>query len=107
MKRYEVFYVRLDPTEGSEMAKTRPAVIVSLDSLNAALPIVVVCPLSSRLRPEWRSRIQATIAGKKSDICVEQIRTVNKSRLSTRIGALKAADSLALRRLINEMYGEA
>jgi mRNA interferase MazF len=107
MKRYDVFYVRLDPTEGSEMAKTRPAVVVSLDVLNAALPVVVVCPLSSRLRPEWRSRIQVTVAGKKSDICVEQIRTVNKTRLTTRLGTLKTADSLVLRKLITDMYGEA
>lgn len=106
MKRYDIHYVRLDPAEESEMAKTRPAVIVSLDELNASLPVVVVCPLSSRVRPEWPSRIQIRLLGRNADVCAEQIRTINKSRLGKKVGSLKPSESKNLRLLINEMYGE-
>lgn len=106
MRRYDVHYVRLDPAEGSEMAKTRPAVIVSLDALNALLPTVVVCPLTTRQRPAWRSRIQIKVAGKSADVCAEQIRTVSKSRLSRRIGSLAPSEAKALRHLLSDMYGE-
>jgi mRNA-degrading endonuclease toxin of MazEF toxin-antitoxin module len=58
MKRYEIRWTALDPTRGAEMAKTRPAVIVSLNALNRALPTVTVCPLTSQLHPTWRSRLQ-------------------------------------------------
>lgn len=106
MKRYDIYYVRLDPSEGSEMAKTRPAVIVSLDILNGLLPTVVVCPLTSRQRPTWRSRLQVKVANRNADVCVEQIRTVSKLRLGKRIASLSAGDAKTLRLLISEMYGE-
>ncbi|MBM3834653.1 MAG: type II toxin-antitoxin system PemK/MazF family toxin [Verrucomicrobia bacterium] len=106
MKRYEIYWARLDPVEGSELGKTRPCVIVSLDALNAALPTVVVCPLTTVRRPGWRTRLAVTSAGKPADICADQVRVVNKTRLTRKIGALKSDDAAALRELLTEMYGE-
>jgi len=95
----------LDPVEGSEMGKTRPCVVVSLDSLNLILPTVVICPLTSRLRPHWRTRLQVRAAGQASDVCADQIRVVSKSRLAGRIGRLSQDDARALHELLTEMYG--
>jgi mRNA interferase MazF len=106
MKRYEIYWARLDPVKGSELGKTRPCVIVSLDALNAALPTVVVCPLTTVLRPAWRTRLPVIGAGKPADVCVDQIRTVSKTRLTRKIGTLKPDDAAALRELLTEMYGE-
>ena len=106
MKRYEIRWAQLDPVQGSEIGKTRPCVVVSDDLYNAALPTVVVCPLSSVVRPRWRSRIQITCAGRPADICAEQIRTISKQRLTGRIGALTPAEAAALRALLTEMYDE-
>jgi mRNA interferase MazF len=106
MERYDILWAELDPVRGSEIAKTRPVVVVSLDVLNAVLATVTVCPLTSRLHPGWRSRIQITCAGRPAEIAVDQIRTVSKQRLGDKIDALSANDALALRRLITEMYGE-
>jgi len=106
MKRHEIYWARLDPVEGSELGKTRPCVIVSLDSLNAALPTVVVCPLTTVLRPHWRTRLQVTGAGKAADVCTDQIRVVSKTRLTRKIGTLSANDAAALCQLLSEMYGE-
>ena len=105
-KRYDVHWVRLDPARGSELRKTRPAVIVSLDVLNRALETVVVCPLTSRLHPDWRRRLPVKVAGKPSEIAADQIRAISKDRLGKKLGSLSARDAAALRRLIGEMYAE-
>ena len=105
MKRYDIHWARLDPVEGSELGKSRPCVIVSRDSLNAVLPTMVVCPLTTVLRPHWRSRLQVSSAGKAADVCADQIRVVSKSRMGTRIGALSREECAALRQLLAEMFG--
>jgi mRNA interferase MazF len=105
MKRYEIRWATLDPTQGAEMAKTRPVVIVSLDVLNEMLATVTVCPLTTQLHPHWRSRLQVKCGRQDAEVAVDQIRTVSKSRLGDRIGALSPAQSAALRRIITEMYG--
>ena len=106
MKRYEIRWASLDPSQGTQMAKTRPVVIVSLDVLNERLETITVCPLTSQLHPAWRSRLQVRGAGQPAEVAVDQIRTVSKSRLGARIGALSDAQASTLRRLITEMYGE-
>lgn len=106
MNRYDIHYVRLDPIEGSEMGKTRPCVIVSLDVLNLRVNTVVICPLTTSLHPKWRNRLPVACAGKPAEICADQLRVVNKSRLGRKVASLTAKEALALRLLINEMYGE-
>lgn len=76
-KRYDVFWVGLDPVEGCGLSKTRRCVIVSLDALNARLSTVVVCPLTSTLRPAWRTRSTISMAGRTPDICIDQILVVS------------------------------
>jgi mRNA interferase MazF len=106
MKRYEIRWVLLDPAQGAEMGKKRPAVIVSLDVLNEKLQTVTVCPLTSRLHPSWRSRLQIRCNRQDAEIAADQIRTISKSRLGAKIGALTEDEASALRRIITEMYGE-
>lgn len=106
MKRYEIRWTALDPAEGAEMAKTRPAVIVSLDALNQRLQTVTVCPLTSQLHPAWRSRVQVRCAGRPAEVAVDQIRNVSKARLGDRIRSLNKDEAATLRRVITEMYGD-
>ena len=106
MKRYEIRWASLDPVVGSEMAKSRPVVIVSLDALNDRLDTITVCPLTSQLHPGWRTRIAVRVRTKPAEIAVDQIRTISKERLGKKIGALTAREAGVLRRLITEMYGE-
>jgi mRNA interferase MazF len=105
-ERYAVHWVALDPARGSELRKTRPAVVVSLDPLNRALETVVVCPLTGQLHPGWRTRLQVKVGGKKSEIAADQIRVVSKARLGRKLSLLSTADAAALRRLLSEMYGD-
>ncbi len=106
IERYGIYLANLDPTRGSEIAKTRPVVVVSLDAMNRHLDTVVVCPLTTRLHPRWRSRIQCPCAGRKAEIAVDQIRTISKERLGRRVDRLAPSRAAQLRRLITEMYGE-
>jgi mRNA interferase MazF len=103
--RYAIHFANLDPTRGSEIAKTRPVVIVSHDEMNRYLDTVVVCPLTTKLHPRWRSRLQVTCAGRRAEVAVDQIRAVSKERLGRKLDALEPAVAAILRRLITEMYG--
>lgn len=105
VKRYSIYWVDLNPVIGSEISKVRPAVVVSDDLMNKHLQTVVVCPLTSKLHPHWRSRIITDCAGKSSEIAVDQIRTVSKLRLKEEIHKLADDEAAQLRSLIVEMYG--
>lgn len=106
MRRYEIYWARLDPVEGSEMGKTRPSVIVSDDLRNRILPTVVVCPLTSVPRPRWRTRLSILCSGKPADICVEQIRVLSKERLGDKLGSLSESEAGELRELLSEIFCE-
>ncbi len=104
--RYEIRWADLEPRRGAEMAKRRPVVIVSLDVLNRQLQTVTVCPLTTSVHPTWRSRLQVRVGRRKAEIAVDQIRTISKCRLGSRIGILSEDEASRLRRIISEMYGE-
>jgi mRNA interferase MazF len=104
--RYEIYFADLNPTIGSEICKIRPVVVVSEDAMNKYLETVVICPLTSKLHPQWSTRLQIKCAGKQSEIAVDQIRTISKKRLKQKVDQLSAAQASQLRRIITEMYGE-
>jgi mRNA interferase MazF len=105
-KRYDIYLADLNPTIGSEISKVRPVVVISQDEMNRNLETIVVCPLTSKLHPTWRSRIQINCAGKAAEIAVDQIRTISKQRLKQKIDQLSTEDAARLRKLVSEMYGD-
>ena len=105
-ERYAIYFADLNPTIGSEISKVRPVVVVSQDAMNRHLETIVICPLTSKLHPEWRSRLQISCAGKAAEIAVDQIRTISKKRLKHKIDQLSSSQASQLRRIITEMYGE-
>lgn len=105
-QRYAIYFADLNPTVGGEIRKVRPVVVVSQNEMNQFLDTVVICPLTSTLHPQWRSRLQIQCAGQDAEIAVDQIRTISKRRLRRRLDRLSAAEAAQLRRLITEMYGE-
>ncbi len=74
--------------------------------MNQHLETVVICPLTTKLHPMWKSRVQIDCAGKPSEIAVDQIRTICKIRLKKKIDSLSNEQSAQLRFIITEMYGE-
>jgi Growth inhibitor len=87
VKRGEVYWVNLDPTIGTEIRKTRPALIISPDDMNAILPRVIVAPLTSKGQP-LGCRPEVEFKGKPSRILLDQIRTVDKQRLGAKMGEI-------------------
>jgi mRNA interferase MazF len=90
VKRGEVYWVNLDPTVGSEIQKTRPALIVSPDDMNAALPRVIIAPLTSRGHP-LGCRPEVEFKGKPARILLDQLRSVDKQRLGSKMGKIDLA----------------
>ena len=105
-KQYEIYTADLNPTLGSEIRKIRPVVIVSQNEMNRYLETVVICPLTTKLHPSWRSRLQIICAGREAEIAVDQIRTLSKQRFKQKIDQISSENAAQLRRLITEMYGE-
>jgi mRNA interferase MazF len=89
IERFQVFLVRLDPATGAEAAKTRPCVVVSPNELNRAVSTVIIAPMTTVHRG-WPTRVEITFQGKTGEIALDQIRTVDKSRLVRRLGKLDA-----------------
>lgn len=86
--RGEVYWVNLDPTIGTEINKARPALVVSPDDLNAALPRIIIAPITSKGQP-LGCRPEVVFAGKKARILLDQIRAVDKRRLTTKMGEIE------------------
>jgi len=106
IKRYEIYFADLNPTIGSEIQRIRPVVIVSQDEMNKYLETIVICPLTSKLHPQWRTRLQIKCMKKNAEIAVDQIRAISKQRLKTKIDKLPDNKAAQLRKLITDMYGE-
>lgn len=96
MKRGEVWWVEFDPSIGSEIRKTRPAVIVSNDAANNNLSRVVVIPLTSNAAHLYPGESLVTIGGKQSKAMSDQIMAADKSRLKSRLAALSKSEMALL-----------
>lgn len=86
--RGEVYWVNLDPTIGTEINKTRPALVVSPDDLNTALPRIIIAPITSKGQP-LGCRPEVLFAGKQARILLDQIRSVDKRRLAGKMGEIE------------------
>jgi mRNA interferase MazF len=85
--RGEVYWVNLDPTVGSEIQKTRPALVLSPDDMNAALPRVIIAPITSAGRP-LGCRPEVVFLNKNARILLDQLRCVDKVRLGKKMGQI-------------------
>jgi mRNA interferase MazF len=105
MRRGDVQLVRLDPTLGSEIQKTRPCVIVSPDELNAHLRTVIVAPMTTGGRAyPWR--IRCRFQNRAGFVVLDQLRTVDRERLVKRLGALSAKTVAEVMGGLQEMFAE-
>ncbi|MBX9884512.1 MAG: type II toxin-antitoxin system PemK/MazF family toxin [Novosphingobium sp.] len=102
-RRGEIWFVVLDPTEGREIQKTRPCLVISPDSLNANLDTVTIMPMTtgSRAAP---FRVPVTFAGKQGLLLADQIRTIDVKRTRGRIGMLDPATLGHALAILREMF---
>lgn len=96
MQRGEVWWVEFDPAVGSEIRKTRPAVIVSNDSANRNLARVIVVPLTSNTGRQYPGEAVVTVGGQSSKAMADQVMAADKARLKSQLGALSKASMQAV-----------
>jgi mRNA interferase MazF len=90
IKRFDVFLVNLDPTIGSEIKKTRPAVIISPDSMNLSkLKTVIIAPMTSIIKDNFPIRILTEFKDKKGQIALDQLRSIDRTRIVKKLGVIE------------------
>ena len=102
-RRDEVWLVTLDPTQGAEIRKTRPCVVVSPDEMNAHLRTVIVAPMTTVTRP-YPTRIEVRFQGRQGQIALDQIRAVDGQRLVRKLGTISAKAAEEAAGLLVEMF---
>jgi mRNA interferase MazF len=105
VKRFDIYLVSLDPTVGTEIRKTRPCVIVSPDEMNRHIATVIVAPMTTKGH-QYPTRILCQFEGKNGYIVLDQIRTVDKTRLSKRLGQLSKQTQKPVLAMLAEMFAE-
>ena len=102
-RRFDVFLVSPDPTVGAEVRKTRPCVVVSPDEMNRHIGTVIVAPMTSKGN-DYPTRIRLTFRGKKGQIVLDQLRTVDKARLVKKLGILSESTAKAVSGRLVELF---
>ena len=105
MKRGEVWWVDFEPATGSEVRKTRPAVIVSNDASNGAMHRVQVVPVTSNTEKLYVFESPIDIKGARGKAMADQIMTADKRRLKKRIGKASPSEMLGVERAIKIQLG--
>jgi mRNA interferase MazF len=101
--RFQIWLVTLDPTRGSGIRKTWPCAVISADEMNRPLRTVIVAPMTTTSRP-CPTRVAVRFQGKHGQIALDQIRTVDKSRLIRQMGALPSAKARETAAVLVEMF---
>jgi mRNA interferase MazF len=104
-KRGDCWWVVLDPTRGSEIRKTRPCIIISIDYANKNLDRVTVVPLTSKVKPLFLSDTVVTIGNRQSKAVASQLRTVSLLRCISQIDTLSAQDMRAVEDVVKMHLG--
>ena len=103
INRFDVYLVSLDPTQGHEIRKTRPCTVISPDEMNHHIGTVIIAPMTTKGR-SYPTRIDCSFQGKQGQIVLDQIRTVDKSRLVKRLGKLQTGTSGRILEVLTEMF---
>jgi mRNA interferase MazF len=102
VKQYAVYWVNLDPAIGSEIKKTRPCLIISPDDMNHYIRTVIIAPLTHTLR-SYPTRVVCDVNGEKGAVMLDQLRTIDKSRIGGLIAKLNLTEIAEIKSVINQM----
>jgi len=103
--QYDVLLIELDPTRGHEIQKTRPCLVLSPDEMNKNIATVIIAPMTTKSH-SYPSRIEINFEGKQGWVVLDQIRSVDKTRLIKKLGKIKSEEILQVKATIREMLVE-
>ena len=103
VNRFDVFLINLDPTIGSEIQKTRPCLIISPDEMNRHIRTVIVAPLTAAGK-DYPTRVSCIFQKKKGQIVLDQIRTLDKTRLIKKFGFINPETQLEVISVLQRLF---
>jgi mRNA interferase MazF len=103
INRFDVYLTNLDPTVGSEIQKTRPCLIISPDEMNRHIRTVIVAPMTTAGK-DYPTRIACKLKKKKGHIVLDQIRTIDKTRLVKDIGTIDSETQLKVLAVLQRLF---
>ncbi len=105
IRRFDVYLVALASTIGSEIKKTRPCLVASPDEMNEFIATVIIAPMTTKGRP-YPTRVPCRFQGKSGHIVLDQLRTVDRSRLVRRLGRVAPGRQEEVLAALAEMFAE-
>jgi len=105
IRRFDVWLVNLDPTVGSEIKKTRPALVVSPDEMNTHIATVIIAPITTKGH-DYPTRTPCTIQEKSGQVVLDQLRTVDRLRLVKKLGVVEPITAEAVLAGLAEMFAK-
>ena len=103
ISRFEVYLLALDPAVCREIRKTRPCLIISPDEMNHHISTVIVAPMTTKGRA-YPTRVPCRFSGKSGQVVLDQIRTVDQSRLMRKLGRLDARAGQRVLEVLHELF---
>ena len=103
VERFGIYWTNLDPTIGSEIKKTRPAVVISPSEIHDNMNTAIIAPLTSTLKA-YPFRYKTNVKGKDGEIALDQLRCVDKNRIGKRLSELSEQESKEVRELLIEIF---
>jgi len=103
VRRFDICLINLDPNIGHEMQKTRPCLVVSPDEMNRHIGTIIVAPMTAKGR-SYPTRVPCKFRGKKGQIVLDQLRTVDKARLVRKLSRLSAKAQAEVLRVLAEIF---
>ena len=101
--RFDVYLANLDPTVGSEIKKTRPCLVISPDEMNSHIRTVIVAPMTTAGK-DYPTRISCTFKKKKGQIVLDQVRTIDKTRLAKKLGTIDPGTQLKVITTLQRLF---
>ena len=105
INRFEVYLINLDPTIGCEIKKTRPCVIISPDEINHKISTAIVAPMTTKGNI-YPTRITSVFRGKTGQIILDQIRTIDQSRLIKKLGIISPVTQKKILHVLKDLFAE-
>lgn len=103
IRRFDVCLIQLDPTLGSEIQKTRPCLVISPDEMNRWIKTLIVAPMTTKGQP-YPTRVACEFQGRQGQIVLDQIRTIDRSRVARRLGRIPPSTQRAVLTILAEMF---
>lgn len=103
--RFDIFLISLDPTQGHEINKTRPCLVISPDEMNNFLATIIIAPMTTKTR-EYPTRVSINFSGKQGEVVLDQIRTVDKARLVKKLGTISKLEATAVLNVLQKLFAE-